>query len=197
MIDWLKNKKHPVFWKTYLQKQEEKSSRYVTLSVQTTGLNPIKDVILTVGAVGIQNNELVIKDSFEVVLLQYIYNHDNGFSNEFIIESTMPKSTEAEGIKRFVDFLGNAIIIGHRVDFDVEMINVALHKLDCGKLKNEALDIEIMFKKWKEFSDDKKFSVTEIAQNLKLPTNDSDVSIDEAYTMGLCFLKLKKYLRIE
>ena len=166
MIDWLKNKKHPEFWKTYLQKQEEKSSRYVTLSVQTTGLNPVKDVILTVGAVGIQNNELVIKDSFEVVLLQYIYNHDNGFSNEFIIESTMPKST-------------------------------ALHKLDCGKLKNEALDIEIMFKKWKEFSDDKKFSVTEIAQNLKLPTNDSDLSIDEAYIMGLCFLKLKKYLRIE
>lgn len=197
MIDWLKNKKHPEFWKTYLQKQEEKSSRYVTLSVQTTGLNPVKDVILTLGAVGIQNNQLVIKDSFEVVLLQYIYNHDNGFSNEFIIESTMPKSTEAEGIKLFVDFLGNAIIIGHRVDFDVEMINVALHKLDCGKLKNEALDIEIMFKKWKEFSDDKKFSVTEIAQNLKLPTNDSDLSIDEAYTMGLCFLKLKKYLRIE
>ena len=197
MLDWLKNKKHPDFWKTYLQKQEEKSSRYVTLSIQTTGLNALKDVILTIGSVGIENNMVVIKDSFEVILLQYIYNHDNGFSNEFIIESKMPKSTEAEGIQRFIEYLGNATIIGHRVDLDIEMINVALHKLECGKLKNEALDLEVMFRKWKEFSDDKKFSVEEIGKALKLPETDFEAIIEEAYSMSLIFLKLKKYLRIE
>jgi DNA polymerase-3 subunit epsilon len=197
MLDWLKNKKYPEFWKTYLQKQEEKSTRYVTLSVQATGLNPSKDVILTIGAVGIQNNQLVIKDAFEIVLLQYIYNHDNGFSNEFIIESTISKSAEAEGIEQLIAFLGNAIIIGYRVDFDIEMLNEALAKLNCGTLKNEALDLEIMFKKWKESSDDKKFSVNEIVQALKLPEYNIDSTMEEAYTMGLCFLKLKKYLRIE
>ena len=197
MLDWLKNKKHPEFWKLYLQKQEEKSSRYVTLSLQATGLNPNKDVILSIGTVGIQNNELVIKDSFEVILLQYIYNHDNGFSNEFIIESKMPKHTEGEGIQKLVSFLGNAIIIGHRVDFDIEMINKALEKLECGRLKNEALDLEIMFKKWKESSDDKKFTMDEIAKSLKLPEIEYDSTAEEAYTMGLCFLKLKKYLRID
>lgn len=197
MLDWLKNKKYPEFWKSYLQKQEEKSGRYVTLSVQTTGLNPQKDVILTVGSVGIANGEIVIKDSFEIILLQYIYNHDNGFSNEFIIESKMPKSSEAEGLQKLVEFLGNAVIIGHRIDFDLQMINAGLEKLECGKLRNEALDLEIMFKKWKESSDDKKFSIEEIAQALKLPEVDNDSSIEEAYTMGLCFLKLKKYLRIE
>lgn len=197
MLDWLKNKKHPEFWKTYLQKQEEKSSRYVTLSIQTTGLNALKDVILTIGSVGIENNMIVIKDSFEVILLQYIYNHDNGFSNEFIIESKMPKSTEAEGIQRFIEYVGNATIIGHRVDLDIEMINVALHRLECGKLKNEALDLEVMFRKWKEFSDDKKITVEQISKALKLPETDFEATIEEAYTMSLIFLKLKKYLRIE
>jgi DNA polymerase-3 subunit epsilon len=33
---------------------------------------------------------------------------------------------------------------GHHVDFDVEMINAALEKLECGRLKNEALDIDMM-----------------------------------------------------
>ena len=196
MLDWL-NKKYPEFWKLYLQKQEEKSSRYVTLSLQATGLNPNKDVILSIGTVGIHNNELVIRDSFEVILLQYIYNHDNGFSNEFIIESKMPKNTEGEGIQKFVEFLGNAVIIGHRVDFDIEMINKALEKLECGRLKNEALDLEIMFKKWKDSSDDKKFTMDEIAKALKLPEIEYDSTAEEAYTMGLCFLKLKKYLRID
>ncbi|WP_026976233.1 3'-5' exonuclease [Flavobacterium tegetincola] len=197
MLDWLKNKKYPEFWKSYLQKQEEDSNRYVTLSLKTTGLNTQKDIILTIGCVAIHNNEIVIKDAFEVILLQYIYNHDHGFSNDFIIESKMAKVTEAEGMERLVNYLQNAVIIGHRVDLDLEMINKALEKLECGRLKNEALDLEIMFRKWKEMSDDKKLSVEEIAQALKLPYEDYDSTIQESYTMALCFLKLKKYLRIE
>lgn len=196
MIDWLKNKKYPEFWKTYLQNHEVKSERFVMLSVQTTGLNPQKDVILTIGAVAVTKNKLVIEDAFEVILLQYIYNHDHGFSNEFIIESKAPKSTEADGMKNLIDYIGNATIIGHRVDFDLEMINKALEKIDCGKLRNEALDLEIMFKKYKEFSDEKKVSIADIAQALKLPEYDPDSTIEEAYTMGLCFLKLKKFLGI-
>ena len=197
MLDWLKNKKYPEFWITYLQNNEDKSTRYITLSIKTTGLNTQKDVILTIGCVAVENNEVVIKDAFEVILLQYIYNHDHGFSNEFIIESKMPKSTEAEGIQRLIEYISNAVIIGHRVDLDLEMINKALERLECGRLKNEALDLEIMFKKWKELSDEKKFSVSEIAQALKLPENNQDSSIEEAYIMSLCFLKLKKYLRID
>lgn len=196
MIDWLKNKKYPEFWKLYLQKQEVKSDRFVMLSLQTTGLNPQKDVILTIGAVAVQKNKLVIEDAFEVILLQYIYNHDHGFANEFIIESKAPKSTEADGIQHLMEYIGNATIIGYRVDLDLEMINKTLEKLDCGKLRNEALDLEIMFKKWKEVSDDKKFTVAEIAQLLKVPEYDQESTIEEAFTMGLCFLKLKKYLGI-
>lgn len=197
MLDWLKNKKYPEFWKSYLQKQEVNSSRYVTLSLKTTGLNTQKDVILTIGCVGIHNNEVVIQDTFEVILLQYIYNHDNGFSNDFIIESKMAKLTEADAMERLVNYIENSVLIGHRVDLDLEMINKVLEKLECGRLKNEALDLEIMFRKWKEFSDDKKFSVEDIAQVLKLPYEDYDSSIQESYAIALCFLKLKKYLRIE
>lgn len=197
MLDWLKNKKYPEFWKTYLEKQEEKSARYVTLSLQTTGLNTQKDIILTMGCVGIHYNQVVIKDSFEVILLQYIYNHDHGFSNEFIIESKMPKSSEGDGIQKLVEYLKNAVIVGHRIDLDLEMINKALDKLECGRLRNQAFDLEIMYRKWKEISDDKRFSVSEIAEALKIPAQDVDTSAEEAYTIALCFLKLKKHLQIE
>jgi DNA polymerase-3 subunit epsilon len=197
MLDWLKSKKYPEFWQAYLQKQENKSERYITLSLKSTGLNPEKDAVLTIGCVGIDNNKVVIKDTFEVLLLQYIYNHDHGFSNEFIIESKLAKLTESEALEGLVNFVENAVIIGHRIDLDLEMIQKGLEKIGCGRLKNEALDVEIMFRKWKEYSDDKSFSVTEIAKALKLPIEDYDSSIEESFTLALCFLKLKKYLKIE
>jgi DNA polymerase-3 subunit epsilon len=199
MFDWIKNinREYPEFWKNYLSLFETKSSRFVVLNTETTGLNPKKDVIISFGAIGVKNDIINIGDSFELIIPQYKYLHDNDLSNEFIIESNLPKFAEPNAVEELIKFIGNATLVGHRIHFDIEMINKSLEKLECGRLRNEALDLEIMFKKWKEFSDDKKFSIAEIAQALKLPEYDLASTIEEAYTMGLCFLKLKKHLGIE
>ena len=62
MLDWIKkiNKEYPEFWKLYLSKFETKSTRYVILSTETTGLNPRKDVILSFGAIGVMNDVIRI-----------------------------------------------------------------------------------------------------------------------------------------
>ena len=48
MIDWIKNinKKYPEFWKKYLSTFEEKSNRYVSIALETSGLDAEKDLIL-------------------------------------------------------------------------------------------------------------------------------------------------------
>ena len=192
MLDWIKNinKEHPEFWKIYLSKFEKKSQRYVSLSITSTGTNPEKDVILSFGAVAIEQDSIRIGDSFEVVLLQYIYLHDNGLSNEFIIESKQPKLGEREGIQAFIEYIGNAVLVGHRIDTAIDLINVALEKLDCGRLKNEALDIEIMYRKLHDISD-KSISIDDLCSSFKLPVTEKSSSPEEAYTIALLFLKLK------
>ena len=196
MLDWIKNinKDYPDFWKAYLSKFEKRSNRFVVLSTETTGPDYEKDVILSISAFGIENNEIIIGDSFEIVLLQYVYNHDHGMSNEFIIESKQPKMLEPEGIKSFVEYLGNAALIGHRTDFDVEIINQALERINCGRLRNEAIDIEVMYRKWKELGDDKHFTLREIASLMKTNITEKVSSTEDAYTIALLFLKLKSRL---
>ncbi|OYU79031.1 MAG: DNA polymerase III subunit epsilon [Flavobacterium sp. BFFFF1] len=199
MLDWLKNinKEYPDFWKVYLSKFDRRSQRFVALSTTTTGLDYKKDVILSISAFGIVNDEVLIGDSYEIVLLQYVYNHDHQLSNEFIVESKQAKSLEPEGIKKFVEFLGNATLIGHRINFDVEMINEALERIHCGRLKNEALDIEVMYRKWKDLNDDKHFTLPEINTLLKMPATDRNSSSEDAYAIALIFLKLKAKLGIK
>ena len=117
MIDWIKNinKDYPEFWKNYLTKFENHPQRYVALTIDYSGANPQKDVIMAFGAVGIENNKINIGDFFEVVLLQYIYLHENGLSNEAIIESKQTKLGEREAIQAFIEFLGNAVLVGHKI----------------------------------------------------------------------------------
>lgn len=197
MIDWLKNinKPYPEFWKTYLSKFETKSDRYISLSLETSGLNPDKDVIMSFGAMAVIKNNIIIGDHFEVVIPQYKFLHDNGISNDFLLESSLPKMAEPIAIESFIKFIENAVLVGHRIHFDVEMINKALEKLDCGRIKNEAIDIEVMYKKLHDIND-KNFSLDELSTLFKLPKTERISISDDAYTIALLFLKLKSRLGI-
>lgn len=196
MFDWIKNinKDYPEFWKVYLAKFERKSSRFVVLKIETSGPNPEKDVILSFGTVGVENNSIHVSDSFEILLLQYKFLHENGLSNEFIIESQQPKLGEREALQAFIEYIGNAILVGHHIHNDVLMINASLEKMDCGRLKNEALDIEIMHKKLNDITDEKPFSVDELCKFYKVPVGERLSASEDAYTIALLFLKLKSKL---
>ena len=196
MLDWLKNinKEYPEFWKNYLLKFDKKPNRYVVLSTQTSGQNPKSDVIFSFGGIAVVDSEIIVGDSFEIVLLQYKYLHDNDLSNLFLIESKLPKMPEAEAVEAFINYIGNAILVGYRIYYDVELINETLEKLQCGRLKNEALDTEIMYRKW--IDSDGQFTFDQMCEALKIPLVERGTASEEAYNLSLIFLKLKTRLGI-
>ena len=198
MLDWLKNinKEYPEFWKGYISKFDEKSSRFVVLSTETSGLSPTKDVILSIGAFAVVNDSILIGDSFEAILLQYKFFHDNGLLNEFMVESKMKKLPEAEAIQSLIEFIGNSVIVGHHVDFDVEIINQALERMECGRLKNEALDLDVMHRKLHDIND-KQFSLDDLCEIYNVPLRDRNSSAEDAYKTALLFLKLKSRLGLK
>lgn len=195
MLDWIKNinKEYPDFYKEYLKTFETKSNRYVVLVTETSGLNPKKDVVLSFGGIGIVNDVIKLNDVFETVILQYKYLHDNGLSNEFIIESTQPKMAEPNAIEALLKYIGSSTLVGHRIHFDIEIINEILYKMGCGKIKNEALDIEMMHRKLYDISS-KQFSLDELLLHYKVSHAERNKSVDDAFSIALLFLKLKSRL---
>ncbi|GIZ08494.1 exonuclease domain-containing protein [Flavobacterium sp. UMI-01] len=198
MLDWLKsiNKVYPDFWKNYLSTFNKKSKRYVILATETTGESLHADVILTIGAFSVIDDSIHVGDSFETVLMQYKYFHDNKLPFDFIVESKLKKMGEPDAIRAFIDYLGNAILVGHNINFSVDMINVALERLECGHLKNEALDVNIMHQKLVEITD-YDFSLNELLEAYKIPVDENVSSPNLAYKTALLFLKLKSRLGLK
>lgn len=196
MFDWIKNinKEYPEFWKKYVEKFDSKSNRYVILYTETSGLNLKKDVILSFGGLGVENEVIKVNDSLELVILQYKYLHDNGLSNDSIIQNKLPKFAENNAIEELLNFIGNATLVGHRIHLDIQMINEVLEKMECGKIKNEALDIEIMHQKLYE-EINKPYSLEDLISAYKLPIQETNSPLEFAYSMALLFLKLKSKLR--
>lgn len=192
MIDWIKNinKDFPPFWNTYLKNFDKKSNRFVVVSLNTTGHDSKNDSLLSIGCVCVLNNTIIINDVLEIN-----FKTNKNFENEFLTEKNEFEVTEPEGIRNFINYIENSILIGYRISFDVEIINQALDKLKCGRLKNEALDVEVMYKKLEDIND-KKFSLDELLKTFKISKSERHSSSEDAYSIALLFLKLKSRLGI-
>ena len=195
MLQWLNNNKYPEFWKNYLSNFKDKSNKYVVLSIESTGLNSSKDVILAFSAVTVNADRIIIREALELYI-SYSKSEIDLDPNEFILVSKIEKKTEREAIELIVNYIGNSTLIGHRVNKDIDLLNVSLVKFDCGNLKNEALDIEIMFNKVKE-TIEKKYTLEEMCKTLSVPVNERNSVADDTFSIALLFLKLKTILKIK
>ncbi len=197
MLDWLKNinKEYPDFWKEYLSKFDKKPQRIVVLDVYLSGSNPAKDVIFSFGAIGVVDDKIVISDTYETVIIQYKYLHDNHLPNDFIAKSNLTKNTEAQAVEDLINFVGNSVIVGFQTQLDIDMINEALDRIFCGRLKNEVLDIQLMHRKLHDDHD--KMTLTDLFDFYKIPYADEQSTLENAYNLALIYLKLKVKLGIK
>ena len=196
MLDWIKNigGNYPDFYKNYLSKFDKKTNRFVVLSIETSGLNKNTDQILSIGAIAVVNNNIIVGDSFETALVKFVQiNKDNLKEVEY--ERKVSESVVPAAIESFLEYIQNATLVGHRVAFDVDILNEYLEKLKCGRLKNEALDVEVMYKKVEDITD-KQFSLDELLKKFKVEKSERYSASEDAFSIALLFLKLKYKLKI-
>ncbi len=195
MLQWLNPNNYPEFWKNYLSKFKEKSNRYVAISIESSGLNSSKDVILAFSAITIANDKIAIKEAIELYV-SYSKKEFDSDQNEFVLVSKLEKTNEREAMERIVAYIGNATLIGYKVNRDIDLLNASLAKFECGQLKNEALDIEIMFNKFKD-TIEKKYTLEDMCKAMAVPVMDRTSATDDSFLIALLFLKLKTILKIK
>lgn len=114
---------------------------YTVLDLETTGLNPVTDLIIEYAAIKVRNNQVV--DTFQSLCdpgfpippqIEMI----TGITTEMVRFSPNPRKV----LPDFLDFVGEDIIVGHNVLFDVRFIAAS-----NGEFKNTYIDTMKLFRK--------------------------------------------------
>ena len=113
--------------------------RFVALDSETTGLNPQTDRIITIGAVAVQNGEILLEDSFEA-LLKMTRNTAAVAVHGITRDETRGGQEEPDALRRFLDYLGDGVIVGHHIGHDISTLNAAYQRHWGVELLNRSLD---------------------------------------------------------
>ena len=190
----------PDYWKKYSAKFEEKYTEdisqlnFIVLDTETTGFNYETDRILSIGAVCVRNNQINIKNNFEVFLEQATFNPETVKIHGIIQNEKFKKYAELEALKLFLVYIGNSVLVAHHAGFDRKMINKALERHSLPKLKNRFLDTAILYRKTRIVTNlidqNKVYSLDEIAEAYNIELTDRHTASGDAFITALIFMKL-------
>jgi len=105
-------------------------TRYVVVDVEASGLNMVKDKLISIGAIAVCEGVIDVNDAFEVVLRQ-----DKVSSHENILIHGIGGSAQQEGVEpaeallAFLDYVGHAPLVAYHAEFDQAMIGRALREV--------------------------------------------------------------------
>ena len=169
--------------------------RFVVVDTETTGLNPKTDRLLSVGAIGVQNWQINIADRFEVLLRQT----QLPGKSDIEIHGILPVDKagmleESHAVESLLTFLGNAVLVGHHLGFDMEMLNRALGRMNLPNLKNRVIDTHRLAIRVDPpsggIAQPGLYTLDSLCAKYHIPAADRHTAAGDAFLTAILFLKL-------
>lgn len=161
---------------------------YTVVDIETTGLSPQKDDIIELSALKVRDNKVVEEFSTLLKSSKGVNNFISGLTgitnsmlnNAPIIEDVLPE---------FLAFIGNDIILGHNVNFDMRFIKAKTQLVLNKMVKNSIMDTMIFAKRNLELPN---FKLTTIAQYYDIDTKNNHRGLKDCYITFEVYNKLRE-----
>lgn len=164
-------------------KKQDIDTEYCVLDIETTGLSFRTEKITELGAVIYKNGEII--DEFECFVnpekpipaevVEVTHITDDMVKDAETIETILPK---------FLEFIGDRVIVAHNADFDVGFIKYNAEKLGI-KVENTYIDTLRLAKDL--FPDYKKYKLGIIAEKLGIKVDVAHRALDDVITLVKVF----------
>lgn len=127
------------FERTFDDGTPAEAVRFVVLDSETTGLDPRKDRLITIGAISVIDGELLLDDVFDA-LLEVQYNSSAVTVHGVTRQESQAGISEPEALEHFLQYLKDGVIVGHHIGHDVATLNAGYERHWGFSLKNRSLD---------------------------------------------------------
>lgn len=169
---------------------------FVCLDCETTGLSPKKDEILSIGAVIIKNNKILMRKTLNI----FVKPSKNVTEESIKIHHIRPIDLQnakdpKEAIFELLEFIGPRSIVGYYIKFDIAMISKYTKKYLGIKLPNHSIEVSSMYFKTRKRSSDYEFvdlKFDTIMKELDIPELGKHDALNDAIMTSMIFLKVKE-----
>ena len=169
--------------------------RFVVLDTETTGLDPRRDRIVTIGAIGVRSGEILLDDTFEA-LLQVAHNTSAVTVHGVTRDDSRLGLEEPEALSLFLEYLRDGVIVGHHIQHDVETLNAGYERHFGSRLLNlclDTMDLALHLEKDGAFAGQERirsFSLDALCGLFGVVPHDRHTAAGDAYLTALVFQRL-------
>ena len=169
--------------------------RFVVLDSETTGLDPRKDRLISIGAVAVQNGQILLDDSFEA-MLKVAYNASSVLVHGITRDEARGALDEPEVLPMFLDYLKDGVIVGHHIGHDISTFNVAYERHFGFQLRNrflDTMDLTLHLERSGAFAGQeefRQFSLDALCARFGIKPHDRHTAPGDAFLTAQVFLKL-------
>lgn len=167
----------------------------VVFDTETTGLNTKKDAVLSIGAVKIKGDKILTSQSFEVFLKPTKEISVESIKIHHIRPCDLEHAIEpVEGVKKFLDFIGNRPLVGYYLEFDMAMMNRLIKPWIGITLPNKQIEVSGLYFDKKialipQGNIDLRFDT--ILKDLRIPRMGQHNALNDAIMTAMVYIKLK------
>lgn len=188
------------FVQSWTDETPAEAVRFVVLDSETTGLDPRRDRLITIGAVAVQNSQILLADSFEE-MLQVAYNTASVTVHGITRAEAQTGLNEPEALALFLPYLRDGVIVGHHIMHDVETLNAACERHFDFQLQNrviDTMDLTLHLQSDGAFADGEQvqgFSLDALCDFFGVVPHDRHTAGGDALITALIFLRLLSLAR--
>lgn len=155
------------------------NSSFVIIDIETTGLHSVRDEIIEIGAIKVENINSIEHKTFQSFIkvkkdIPYNITELTGITNSMVANA----DNVDDVLKAFNEFIEDYPLIGHNIDFDIKFLNNKMKKANI-KFENKKL-IDTLPLSRKAFKNLENHKLTTLIDFLGIKVNDNHRALEDA-----------------
>ncbi len=175
---------------------EEHPDELVSFDCETTSLNVKEAEIISIGAVKIRGNRILVDESF------YVLVKPEGMmeATNVTIHGLRPKDLRdgldtQTAIKQFLEFVGGRPLVGYFLEYDVAMVNKFLKPMLGITLPQRQIEVSKVYhaqeSKYKYYDNYVDLKMATMVEKLGIPDLPRHDALNDAINVAMMYLALK------